>query len=213
MIRDPLPSKASGRDRRQHRRTQLAIIPSFSLTSLVTTSIATIATLLLSIRPSQSAEYLTLTYGSLARTVAIRHLVQLCDTGTLPDEAHELSATLAMLSVDTDEMCRTLTESVAIDLVEFDRALRSQIGEDLLFVMGQVVHNRPRVATIVSLRGALLAAGEDGAINALEVLERYPTPEVLIDLERLFSDDWIEDGFADFSRDFAWDGWNDRDSP
>jgi hypothetical protein len=172
------------------------------------TAILTLATLVLTIRPSHSAEYLTLTYGGLARTVEIQHLSQLCDTGTLPEEAHELSATLTMLSVDTDDVCRTLTESIAVDLVEFDQALRSQIGEDLLFVAGQVIHNRPRVATITSLRGALITASEDGEMNALEVLQQYPTSEVMIDLERLFSEDWMKDGLADFSRDFFWDSLN-----
>jgi hypothetical protein len=105
-------------------------------------------------------------------------------------------------------VCRTLTESIAVDLVEFDQALRSQIGEDLLFVAGQVIHNRPRVATITSLRGALITASEDGEMNALEVLQQYPTSEVMIDLERLFSEDWRKDGLADFSRDFFWDSLN-----
>ena len=164
--------------------------------------------LLFSIRASHSAESLTLTYGSFARTIRIDHLVQLCDTGTLPPEAHELSATLALLSVDTAELCTPLTESVAIEPVEFDRALHSKIGEDLLFVLGQVIHTRPRVAPITSLRGALITASEDGSINALEILQRYPPPEVVIDLERLLSDDWIKDDLADFARDFSWDALN-----
>jgi hypothetical protein len=205
-MRRRLPSEASSRDRHQHRQARIAMIPPF-----LTTSLAAIATILLSIRPSQSAEYLTLAYGNFARTITISHLTQLCDTGTLPEEAHELSATLAMIAVDTDDICRTLTDSVAIDLVEFDRALRSRIGEDLLFMAGQVIHNRPRVATITSLRGALVTSGDDGEINALEILQNYPTPEVMIDLDRLFSDDWIKDGFADFSRDFSWDGFNNNE--
>lgn len=213
MIRYLLQSKDPDSDRGYRHQPQRTTTPCSFISLFVTTSITTVATLLLAIRPSQSAEYLTLTYGSLARTVAIHHLAQLCETGTLPEEAHELSAMLTLLSVDTGDVCRTLTDSVAIDLVEFDRALHSQIGEDLLFVAGQVIHNRPRVATITSLRGALLVAGEDGTINALEVLASYPTPEVLIDLARLFSDDWIKDGFADFSRDFVWDAWNDGESP
>ncbi|TAF56964.1 MAG: alpha/beta hydrolase [Oscillatoriales cyanobacterium] len=169
------------------------------------TVLLTLISLILIMRPSHSADELTLTYGSLARTVKLQHLAQLCDTGTLPEEAEEFSTILATLAVDTDEMCDTLTEPIAIDVVEFDQALRSQIGEDLLFIAGQVIHNRPRVATITSLRGALITASEDGEINALEVLQHYPTPEVMIDLERLLSDDWVNDGLADFSRDFFWD--------
>jgi len=183
------------------------LTPTVRLVAGVVTSIVT--SLLFSARASHSAEYLTLTYGSFSRTLTIEHLVQRCDTGTLPPDAHELGAILALLSADGDELCGFLTEVVAIDPVEFDRVLHSRIGEDLLFVLGQVIHTRPRVAPITSLRGALLTASEDGSIRGLEILQRYPPPDVMIDLARLLSEDWMKDDLAGFSRDFSWDILNE----
>lgn len=181
-----------------------------TMTSIVSgIVIGIVGGLLFSSRAGHSAEYLTLTYGSFARTLVIDQLAQRCTTGTLPPEAHELEAILALLAVETDNLCDALTEEVAIDPVELDQVLQSRIGEDLLFVLGQVIHTRPRVAPITSLRGALLTASEDGTLQGLEILERYPPPEVMIDLARLFSEDWINDDLEGLSRDFSWDILND----
>ena len=170
-------------------------------------AIAPIALVALTAAPASAAERLTLAYGNFARTVAIDHLAVLCDTGTFPAAASELRAGLALFDLEVATLCNALTESVAVNILDLDAALHTDIGEDLLFVAGQAIHNPPRVAPIAALRGTLLTAAEDGSVSAIELLQRYPTPDVAIDLAVLLRDDWFSDNLDGVTREFSWEGF------
>jgi len=187
-----------------HLRRSLAVLPFRVAAIAVSIALPAIG---LTAAPVRSADRLILTYGSLARTVEIGHLAALCDTGALPAAARELRAGMAMFDLDAEALCEPLTETIEVDLLDLDAALHTQIGEDLLFVVGQAIHNRPRVAPIAALRGTLLTAAADRQISALELLQHYPTPDVAIDLTVLLGDTWFDDNLSNVTRDFSWDGF------
>jgi len=158
--------------------------------------VLTIASWVLPAR-SPAAQRVTLTYGAIERSVAVADLAVFAETGEFPASAHEFAALLRFVGLAESE-ARTqlqtqLSEPIAFDLLELDAAAYSQVGEDFLFLLGQVIYTRPRVAPITSLRGAILTAiADDGELSILEILERFPTPELVIDGRRILTGNWLD---------------------
>ncbi|NEQ64066.1 MAG: alpha/beta hydrolase, partial [Symploca sp. SIO2D2] len=79
-----------------------------------------------------------------------------------------------------------LTQEVKIDGVLLYRALNNPAGELLLNKVSQIIRTPSNRANVPSLRSALVTSAlEDNQITLLEVLQNYPTSEVVVEGERL----------------------------
>jgi hypothetical protein len=155
----------------------------------------------------QAAERVTLTYGAIERSIPVEQLETLAASGTLPAEAHELTALLELLEIEPKDVQANLTATAEFNLLEIDAVAYSDIGEDLLLLAGQIVHTPPQVAPIAALRGMLLTAiADDGQTSLLELIQCYPTPEMMIDVKRLLSKNWREEGdLSGLTNQFHWE--------
>lgn len=136
-----------------------------------------------SMTPTLAAERIILTYGSLQEPFSVQDMKTFAETGEL---SRLRQFQLRVAGADPEILRGFLNQKLRVDFLFLDRALNSLPGEFLLYQIGQVVHNRQRVAPIQSLRSALvLSAREDNYVSLLEFLENYPLPEVYVDVRRL----------------------------
>ncbi|MEM6447230.1 MAG: alpha/beta hydrolase [Cyanobacteria bacterium P01_D01_bin.123] len=134
---------------------------------------------------SRAAENIQVEVGPASRTFSVAELSDYAQTGTVSRQLQYYFDQLGdeAIGVLTD----VLTYPIEVNFVPFAKFLRSPGGECLLDKMAQFV--QPDIATLSgsqSLRAALVnAASPDGKMNAIEVLEKYPTSTIQIDQNAL----------------------------
>jgi hypothetical protein len=128
---------------------------------------------------SLAAEKLVLTFGPLGDSIAIAELRNFVETGEIP---RTLRPYLQLTQADPDAMRAIFRKEARVDLRFLDRVLNTLPGEYGLFQLSTLVHTPQRVANIQALRAAaILSVSDDSQISLLEFLEKYPTPEVVVD--------------------------------
>ena len=81
-----------------------------------------------------------------------------------------------------EELRSLLTHSIETNPRILDRALNSYPGEWVLDQLGEAIHPPAGQASRQALRSAIvLSATDDGELTLLEILENYPTPEVVLE--------------------------------
>jgi hypothetical protein len=135
------------------------------------------------VAPTLAAQRVILTYGPLQEPFSIKDMRVFAETGQL-DSLRQRQLRLA--GADPEVLRGFLNKKLRVDFLFLDRALNSLPGEFLLYQIGQVIHNRQRVAPIEALRSSLvLSARGDNYISMLRFLENYPLPEVYVDGAKL----------------------------
>lgn len=129
--------------------------------------------------PGYAAEQVRLNYRGFSRTVPVALLVALADTG---ESSGVLDGLLNQAGQDGDELRSLLTDPLPADPVILDRTLNSRPGEWVLDYLGESIHTGTGEADRQALRSALvLSASDDKQITLLEVLQNYPTEEVVLE--------------------------------
>ena len=91
-----------------------------------------------------------------------------------------------MANKEPDDLERVLTKEVKINGILLSRILNTTPGELILDQMSEVIHTPSQRASRQSLRSALVqSALPDGNITLLELLQNYPTEEVIVEGERV----------------------------
>ncbi len=141
------------------------------------------AGLLLCQPPTDAAERLVIREGPWEGSLKIHDLRRFAETG---EASPELNAYLQLMQQHPEIVQLILTQPLPIDGLSLDRLLNSPLGELMLDQMGEIVHTSVKSADRQALRSALVLAarGNDG-ITLLKVLEQYPTPEVIVESDRL----------------------------
>ncbi len=122
---------------------------------------------------------LVIQFGLLGRSIPLQDLTRFAETGEL---SRGWRSIFRVAGIDPDAVQNGLNQPIAANLRFLDRTLNTLLGEYLLFQVGQVVRTRANVANIQALRSAIvLSAAEDGQLSLLEILQRYPTPDAVID--------------------------------
>jgi len=130
-----------------------------------------------------AAETVILTYGPVSMGVPIAELEQLAATG---ESSGQLDTLLTLASQDPASVQTTLTDPVPVNLLVLDRALNSLPGEWLLDRIAETIHPASGRGGRQALRSALVSsAADDNEITLLEVMQNYPTPEVVVRGDRL----------------------------
>ncbi|MGF1568913.1 MAG: alpha/beta hydrolase [Nodosilinea sp.] len=146
--------------------------------------LVTLATATLGGIPSASAaEEVVLKYRGLSRSVPVADLAILADTGEAPESVAGL---LDQAGQTPEELQALLVRPLAADPVILDQALNSWPGEWALDQLGEAIHPTAGEAQRQALRAALIeSATGDNQVTLLEVLEAYPTPEVVLEGDRI----------------------------
>lgn len=134
---------------------------------------------LLSAWPTLAAEEALLKYRGFSRSVPVEDLQTLAETGTSPDSVAGLLNQAGQTPADLQSL---LTRELPADPVLLDKALNSWPGEWMLDQLGEAIHPPAGTGSRQALRAALvLSATGDNQITLLEVLQAYPTVEVVLE--------------------------------
>lgn len=132
-----------------------------------------------------AAESVLLSYRSFGRAVPVEDLEALAATGEAPESIDQILATAGQSPGDLQT---SLTRQVPVRLNLLDRALNSWPGEWALDQMGDVIHTPSGEANRQALRSAIvLSAADDEQISVLELLQNYPTQQVVLEVDKIES--------------------------
>ncbi len=155
------------------------------LSTLLKGGISLIATtgMLLYSNSAIAAQRVVFTYGILRESVSVDDLTTFAQTGKA---SSSLSSFLDETRQNPETVRNTLTREVKVSPVTLDRTLNSRIGGYLLDQIGYSIHPSSNLANRQALRGALvLSANGDNQVSLIEVIQNYPTPEVIVEGQRL----------------------------
>ncbi|NJR51464.1 MAG: alpha/beta hydrolase [Leptolyngbyaceae cyanobacterium CSU_1_3] len=134
-------------------------------------------------QPAWAAEQVILKYGILRESVSVSDLTVFVEKG---EASSALQAHLKLSGQNPEAVRRSLVRQVAINPILLDRILNSPIGNVLLDPLSQAIRTPRGGADRQALRAALtLSASGDGKLSILEVVQKYPTQELLLDGDRL----------------------------
>jgi Alpha/beta hydrolase of unknown function (DUF1400) len=130
-----------------------------------------------------AAERVVLKYGVLRESISVGELTAFGDKGEI---SPALQSYLRLSKQDPLAVRRSLTRPVTINPILLDRVLNSPIGNALLDPLSQAIRTPKGGADRQAIRAALtLSASGDNRLSILEVLQKYPTQEVMLDGDRL----------------------------
>lgn len=139
-----------------------------------------------------AAQRVVLKYRFLRESVSVPELAKFAQTGEASDD---LQTYLKLSRQDPKRVQDTLTRPVKVNPVLLDRVLNSPIGNAALDQLGQGIQTPKGGAERQALRAALaLSASGDGTISIIEILQNYPTEDVVLDGDR------IEGAFRQFNQ-------------
>lgn len=132
-----------------------------------------------------AAETVRLSYRGFGRSVPVRDLEILAETGEVPESMDQLLATAGQ---NPEDFRTSLTREIPVNLTLLDRSLNSWPGEWALDQVGQVIHPPSGRASRQALRSAvILSAADDEQISMLELLQNYPTEQVVLEVDKIES--------------------------
>jgi predicted dienelactone hydrolase len=134
--------------------------------------------------PGPAAERLIVSYGLLERAILVADLEDFAATGQL---SRQLVAYNRYLQLDTDQqqqLQQVLTTPIELSPVAVSQFLYTEQGKLLLKQLSRVMQTPAGQAGFSALRGALILAAADGngQFTLLDVLRRYPTESIRIDV-------------------------------
>ena len=139
--------------------------------------------ILLSTLPAKASEQVVMNYQIFQRSLSVNELTSFAETGEL---SNQLESYIDTAKLDPDNLRRTLTTPIPVDLIFLDRVLNSHMGELLLDRLSLAVHTPSERASQQALRSALiLSASDDGQITLMETIQKYPTQQVHVEGDRL----------------------------
>jgi len=136
--------------------------------------------------PVRSAESITVSYGPLERSIQISDLEALANEGVLSDDLQIYAGYLDLDEADIEQIRQALNQPADIDVVTLDRFLYTRQGEYLLNILADVIRTAARRQDLRAIRGPVIvaAADRDQGVTLLNVLRRFPTPTVRVDLAK-----------------------------
>lgn len=130
-----------------------------------------------------AAETVRLTYGPVSMDIPIAELEEFAETG---EPSRELERLFDLANQDPERVRSTLNEPVDVNPVALDMVLNSPVGEWMLDRVSDTIHPASGQAGRLALRAALIgSAAEDNEITLLEIMQTYPTPEIVVRGDRL----------------------------
>jgi predicted dienelactone hydrolase len=147
--------------------------------------IGTASALMVSL-PTTAAEFVSVSYGAFQRSLPVTSLSEYAQTGVADAE---IKAYIRYLKPDQREQLRqTLRITVPLDVVAVSQFLYTYQGEVLLERIGDVIRANSTETGFYAIRGAMISAAADPAgLSFINILRKFPTREVHIDLGEGFN--------------------------
>lgn len=135
------------------------------------------------VSPGRSAERIYVSYNLLERSIPVASLEAYARTGTIDDN---LAVYAQFAGEEALKQLRTgLLAKAEIEPVAISQFLYSPQGEALLQRLGQVIQSESRDPGFKAIRAALiLAAADPEGLTPLNVLRKFPTRGIRIDVRR-----------------------------
>lgn len=140
-----------------------------------------IAAVLLSSLPAPAAEFVSVNYGLLQRSLPVESLSQYAQDGAVDSEIRDY---LRFLKPPQREQFRqALRTHVPLDVVATSQFLYTAQGEILLERLGKVIRSGPNSTGFYAIRAAMiLAAADPEGLTLINVFRKFPTRELQIDV-------------------------------
>ncbi len=133
--------------------------------------------------PDFANRRLVIALGPLRPSISIGDLTTFAKTGYLSPGWRSM---LRMAKIAPADLRQALTQTVATSATNLDESFNSLLGEYALFKIGDVIQTPSNRANIQALRSTLvLSAAGDGQFTLLELLQRYPTSQIVLNGGRL----------------------------
>lgn len=129
-----------------------------------------------------AAERVVFKYKILRESISVPELTTFAQTGQI---SNDLQTYFRLSGQRPETVRRTLTQPIKVDPILLDRVLNSSIGNGILDQLGQAIQTPKGGAERQALRAALTLSAGDGSISILEILQNYPTQEVVVDGDRV----------------------------
>ncbi|MDA0265448.1 MAG: alpha/beta hydrolase [Cyanobacteria bacterium] len=131
---------------------------------------------------AQAAEQVVLTYGDLSMDIPIQDLSDLAETG---EPSTELGLLLALANQEPETLQEALTGSVPMNPWVLGLVLNSPPGDWMLEQVGETIQSSSGAGSDSALKAALEVAADDGQMSLIEVMQVYPSPEIVVQGDRL----------------------------
>lgn len=130
-----------------------------------------------------AAQRVVFTYGLVRESISVDELTTFALTG---ETSSTIRYYLNRTGQNPETIRNSLTREINVSPVTLDRTLNSQIGQFLLDQIGQSIRTPSNQANRQALRSALvLSASKDNRVSLIEILQNYPTSEVLLEGDRI----------------------------
>jgi len=135
-------------------------------------------------RPAIGADRIYFTYGALERSIPIDSLQIYAKTGKFDADLAPYAKRLSRKQ--RIELRRLLVNRIDLNSVAISQFFYSPLGETLLARLGGFVQTRAGLSGFYGIRGALiLAAADPQGLTLLNVLQKFPTNGIRVDLARI----------------------------
>ena len=126
------------------------------------------------------AEKMILTFGPIRQTINISDLEDFAKDGTTTPTLQQI---IQFSKIDAKILQGLIGLEIGLKPASLARVVYSTPGEKITDEIAQVIRTQRRTENGKALRAAvILAAGDDGKVSLLEVLKKYPLPEVYVDV-------------------------------
>lgn len=126
------------------------------------------------------AEKIVLTFGPLRQAINIEDLENFAKNG---DTTPTLKQIIRFSKQDPQLLRGLIGLEIGLKPANLARVIYSTTGEKITDEIGQAIRTQRRTESGKALRAAvILAAGDDGKVSLLEILKKYPLPEVYVDV-------------------------------
>ena len=134
-------------------------------------------------QPAIAADTILLTYGFLSMDIPIADM----ETFAAGEEpSGELSELLTLAGQEPDTLRTSLNTPIPVNTIVLDVVLNSPPGEWVLDTVSETIQPTSGVAGRSALRAAIVgAAADDDTLTLLEVMQVYPSPDLVVQGDRL----------------------------
>ncbi|MGB3263806.1 MAG: alpha/beta hydrolase [Microcoleus sp.] len=135
---------------------------------------------ILSSSKALGAEKVVLTFGPIAQAINISDLENFAKDGTTTPTIKQI---IGFSKMDPQVLRGLMSLEIGLKPAILARVVYSTPGEKITDEIGQAIRTHRRTESGKALRAAvILASGDDGRLSLLEILKKYPLPEVYVDV-------------------------------
>lgn len=159
------------------------------LTKFVSISIAVFlgasASILSAHTRALGAEKVVLTFGPIRQSINVSDLEDFAKDGTTTPTIRQI---IGVSKMDAGTLRGLIGLEIGLKPANLARILYSTPGEKIVNEIGEAIRTQRNTESGKALRAAvILAASDDGKLSLLEILKRYPLPEMYVDVPKIMA--------------------------